>query len=1191
MPASAEVILGALPHIRDFSSFCRYLLVDALGWPLPENINDPDDLTFEWSSADLRVQGLEKYIVGGRVLQLQNLIPQQPWGIFLIEFKDPAVFSTGRGMTGPLRQVLRGLVASARRQANLPWWNREDLLFIATHKWSQYAFVHFNQPKAQDRVARLASFGWTTEAARRTRTIVSHNLPHLAWPDDPVDHSGWRDAWSHAWDKDALTKQFYEVFAGNEKRGQRGVYPLLRDDLLERNKLNTKEASERALLLLNRLLFLYFVQRKGWLAQDSEFLRHRFSAHAKQPCEATYYQQVLIPLFDRLSIEGARDEKPWNEIPFLNGGLFEEDSAVANDQLKIANSTFHTIFDELLDRFNFTVTEDTPLDVEVAIDPEMLGKIFECLTLKQEQGTGILAEAEGLATEKKDQRKLTGSYYTPRAIVHFMCQESLKEHLRSAWEKSGVAFHSDVADATLGRLMSLPLPDPPTEQDRQELRNLLAPGIAEMLREALRTLRVVDPAVGSGAFLVGMLHEVVRLRALLDLHLAGRERIAGANYIHDLKKEVIEHSLFGVDLQEQAVRLCELRLWLSLVVDYQFSEQDKGGFAATIRSIPTLPNLSYRVVRGDSLLERLFGHAVQLDVLARDPRSREIIDELRKEKETFFALRDPAEKRRRELVILEKQVRLAENLIEAKTQFLETKVYEQPDIFGGNKSARDQKMEEEQRALIALWQDLKAKVHRAGEEVRRLLAQPRLPAHGDLQRLRQQYFQTKESPTFFWQVDFAEVFNEKGGFDIVIANPPYIRMELLKAITPDLKRLYRSATGRADAYIYFFEKGVGLLHDGGVLSYISSSTYAKTGSGEALRSILRDETTLRRFVDFGDLQVFEGVTTYPAILLLNNSKPADATEVRGNVVQSLDTESLDRELHAPGVLVRQKELETGGWRFEDKRLTRLRQKIKDAGVPLRDYCGSPLYGIKTGLNEAFVINSATRDALVSQDRRSSEILKPFLEGKDLKPWRTEWRGLWLIYTYHGIDMKPYPVVLEYLRSFKKRLEARATAHTHQWYEVQQPQFEYSKSMAKPKIIYPHFSRFPKFSFEPDGYFSNDKTYLIPSEDWYLLALLNSLVLWYFITLICPAMRGGLWRYELRVMYMETLPIAKPSASDRKKLSDLAETLSAEQCSNRLALEAELNDRVAQLYGLTPEEKKIVEGILPTAAIESEEEYE
>lgn len=1187
MTASPETILRVLPKVRDFETFTSLLLDEALGWPVPGDIEDPEDLTFEWSTDDLRAQGLHKYLREGSVLQLQSLVPKQPWGIFLIEFATADVFAHGRGMTGVLRQVLRGLVSSARRQANLPFWKREDLLFICTCRWERYAFVHFTQPREKGRAARLSTFGWSAEAARRTRTVVTHNLPHLAWPQDIVDHNSWRSAWSRAWDKEALTKQFYEVFAGNEKKNRPGVYQVLRDDLKELNKLPDASAGEQSLLILNRLLFLYFIQKKGWLAQDTEFLRNGFEQFEARPKDTDFYREnaralpyttgFLSGLFARLSIEDHPDPR-FQTVPFLNGGLFQPDDGDAD--LKISNRAFRIIFDELLDRFNFTVTEDTPLDVEVAIDPEMLGKIFECLALRQEQGQGPLAEAEGELDRKLTKQKLTGSYYTPRTIVHFMCQEALKEHLRTAWREADPGAREKSIEKALTALLEMSFLDPPTEQDREEVQGILPPAVATKLRDTLTTLRVVDPAVGSGAFLVGMLHEVVRLRGLLDLHLSGVRKVARPNYVHDLKKEVIERTLFGVDIQEQAVRLCELRLWLSLVVDYQLPEKALSDPKAMIRHIPTLPNLSYRIVRGDSLLERLFGHAVQLDVLARDPRSREVIQDLKKEKETFFTLRDPGEKRRRELIILEKQVRLAELLIEQKAAHLDGRVREVQDMFGGEKTAKERRNEQAQREEILLWWSLKDRVHQAGKEVRALLQQNRLPAHGDLQHLRQRYFETKEHPTFFWQVDFAEVFEEKGGFDVVIANPPYIRMELIKAIAPHLKKLYRSAAGRADAFIYFFEKGINTLREGGVLTYISSSTFAKTGSGEALRGMLRDETTLCRFVDFGDLQVFEGVTTYPAVLVLRKEKPPEHSEVRGQVIESLAPDELEEQLRAPGVLVRQRELEPDGWRFEDRRLANLRQKIKDAGVTLKDYCGSPLYGIKTGLNEAFVIDSPTRDALVAKNKRSAEIIKPFLEGKDLKPWRAEWRGLWLIYTHHGIDMKQYPAVLQHLQPYKRRLEARATAHLHLWYELQQPQFQYVRGMEGPKIMYPDMSNRPKFVFDDTGYYFGNTTYFIPEADRHLQAVLCSLVLWWHLTSSVRLMRGGYLR--LFTQYMETLPIAKLSASDRKKLSALAEALSEKDCPNRLTLEAELNDRVAHLYGLTAEEKKIVNGMLPAA---------
>jgi hypothetical protein len=226
----------------------------------------------------------------------------------------------------------------------------------------------------------------------------------------------------------------------------------------------------------------------------------------------------------------------------------------------------------------------------------------------------------------------------------------------------------------------------------------------------------------------------------------------------------------------------------------------------------------------------------------------------------------------------------------------------------------------------------------------------------------------------------------------------------------------------------------------------------------------------------------------------------------------------------------------------------------------------------SGLNEAFVIDTPTRDRLIAEDRKSGEILKPFLEEKDLKAWRVEWRGLWLIYAHHGVDISRYPAIRSYLTTYRTQLERRATIDHHEWYELQQPQFAFTPHYQKPKIIYPHFSRSPKFSFDPKGFYGNDKTYCIPLKDSYLLGVLNSPVIWFIIQQTCPAMRGGLWRYELRVQYIEKLPIVEPTAFDRNVIADLADQLSTGQPPTPLVLEAELFDRVARLYGLNDQER-------------------
>lgn len=1208
MTASPETLLKVLPKVQDFQSFTSLLLGEALGWPVPEDIEDPEDLTFEWSEDDLRTQGLDKYLRDGSVLQLQSLVPKQPWGIFIINFATPDVFGHGRGMTGVLRKVLRGLVSSARRQSNLPSWQREDLLFICTCGWKHYSFVHFTQPKEKGHVARLSTFGWSTDAARRARTVITYNLPYLAWPQEAVDHNAWRSAWSRAWDKEALTKQFYEVFAGNEKKNRLGVYQVLRDDLKKLNKLTDAISGEQSLLILNRLLFLYFIQKKGWLAQDTEFLRNGFKQFESRPKDTDFYRTniksneyttgFLSTLFARLSIEDHPDPR-FQAVPFLNGGLFQPDDGDAD--LKISNGTFAVIFDELLDRFNFTVTEDTPLDVEVAIDPEMLGKIFECLALRQEQGQGPLAEAEGELDKKLTKQKLTGSYYTPRTIVHFMCQESLKEHLRTAWRGADAKAKENTIDKALSSLMEMPFLDPPTAKDRESIQKDLTPAIAATLRTSLETLRVVDPAVGSGAFVVGMLHEVVRLRGLLDLHLDGVAKVARDNYVHDLKKAVIEHTLFGVDIQEQAVRLCELRLWLSLVVDYQLPDEALANPKVMVRHIPTLPNLSYRIVRGDSLLEWLHGEVVPLfrsfldAAMIRffgEQKTKDTVRALAGAKQAYFQSHDLTEKHQLSASILDYKASLFERLLSAMVERAREARPKGQSFLADSETAAMKKERLAAESEVDRYEKALVRIKEARKHLGDHRSRTALPSTASLEELEAEIFgDTTEHPAFYWRFDFAEVFEQHDGFDIVIANPPFIRMELIKAVTPYLKKYYRSATGRADAYIYFIEQGVDLLRPirkanasesspGGVLTYISSSTYAKTSSGEKLRGILLDETTLRRFVDFGsDLEVFEGVTTYPAILVLRKEKPPERSEVKGTEINTLEPDALEIQLRVPGMIVRQSELEPDGWRFEDERLASLRQKIKDAGVPLREYCGSPLYGIKTGLNAAFVIDSATRDALVSQDMKSAKIIKPYLEGRDIKAWQADWRGLWLIYTPHGIEIDQYPAILEYLKTFKKRLEARATAHLHPWYELQQPQLEYTRVLEGNKILFPDITNIPRFVYTEDVFYVGTTIFFVPG-DRFLQSVLSSWVLWWYFGKISPTIRGGYQR--MKAQYMETLPIAQPSDTDRKKLSELAEALSEKDCPNRLTLEAELNDRVAHLYGLTAEEKKIVEGILPAA---------
>ena len=271
---------------------------------------------------------------------------------------------------------------------------------------------------------------------------------------------------------------------------------------------------------------------------------------------------------------------------------------------------------------------------------------------------------------------------------------------------------------------------------------------------------------------------------------------------------------------------------------------------------------------------------------------------------------------------------------------------------------------------------------------------------------------------FTWETAFPNVFAE-GGFDVVLGNPPYVRMELLKAMKPYLETRYEVVSDRADLYCYFYERGLRLLKPGGRLGYISSNTFFKTGSGRPLREYLLREATIESVVNFGDLQVFEGVTTYPAILTLKHTAAQKGHELRFWNVDKLPEANFLATWEAAAGPYPQATMGAGSWELENPALRALRKKIRSDRKTLKEVYGSPLYGIKTGLNAAFVIDTPTKEQLCAQDPRSAEFLKPFLEGKDLKRWRTEPRGLWLIYIpKNRIDINDYPAIRDLMLPHK-----------------------------------------------------------------------------------------------------------------------------------------------------------------------------
>ena len=386
---------------------------------------------------------------------------------------------------------------------------------------------------------------------------------------------------------------------------------------------------------------------------------------------------------------------------------------------------------------------------------------------------------------------------------------------------------------------------------------------------------------------------------------------------------------------------------------------------------------------------------------------------------------------------------------------------------------------------------------------------------------------------FGWNTAFPEVF-ASGGFDVVLGNPPYVRQELLKDMKPYLQKRFEVYHGVADLYCYFFERGLRLLKRGGRLGYISSSTFFKTSSGAALRGYLKKEAALDSVTDFGDLQIFEGVTTYPAILTMRKALADAAHTFKFWKVKTIPEGNFARAFVNAAQAYPQDKLGAGSWELESDGLRNLRNKIVGGKKTLKEVYGSPLYGIKTGLNEAFVIDRKTRDRLIAEDPKSEELLKPWLEGKDLKRWRAEGRDLFLIlmpkgWTKSQINtndevpawnwlLENQPAIARQLAPFTERGRKR-TDQGDFWWELRA--CDYYGEFEKPKIFYNDIMQSPSFLLDKENHFAANTAYFVQGDEG-LLSYLNSNVFWFYFTAMSPAIRGGFSR--LFTQYVNQMPI-------------------------------------------------------------------
>lgn len=414
---------------------------------------------------------------------------------------------------------------------------------------------------------------------------------------------------------------------------------------------------------------------------------------------------------------------------------------------------------------------------------------------------------------------------------------------------------------------------------------------------------------------------------------------------------------------------------------------------------------------------------------------------------------------------------------------------------------------------------------------------------------------------FIWESEFPQVFAE-GGFDVVIGNPPYIRQELLSPFKPYLQSNYQTYDGVADIYIYFYEKGLNLLKPEGILSYIVTNKWLRSGYGEALRRFFSQSSVFEKIIDFGHAPIFEDADTFPCIVSVKKTKVSETEKENKevlvcvvpreelpkiNLTQYVQNE--DNSYNIPW-----SRFSAHAWSLEPPAVDELMQKIQRVGVPLKEFAGvKPYRGILTGFNEAFLIDDATRKKLILDDPKCAEIIKPILRGQDIKRWCPEWDNLWIIFARRGIDIDAYPAVKNYLSQYQKQLEPRPKnwnvskdgnwegrkPGTYKWYEIQDA-VDYWQLFEQPKIIYQEIQTFPLYAFDNSGVLGNNKTFILPTEDLFILAVLNSPLLWWYGQRIFTKMLSD--SISPMGFLFETLPIAQPTTEIRAEIEEIVTRL-------------------------------------------------
>ncbi|MBX3728502.1 MAG: N-6 DNA methylase [Candidatus Sumerlaeia bacterium] len=992
-----------------------------------------------------------------------------------------------------------------------------------------------------------------------------------------TNFAGLHAAWEKRLGTYALSERFYREVADwyfyALEKNQDIKFPRSIEEMADRTEEQQDEKKKQKSLflirLLTRLIFCWFLQEKRLIPRD--MFRERIVKKLLKdasPASGTYYKAFLQNLFFatlnqeqdkrdwRKKYKGSRDGNVgitnlWrfaddlndpakleamlrDQVPFVNGGLFDclddrytKEEALPDrfldgfserkdNTLHLPNALFFAkertvdLSDvyhdkrrsreklsgliDILSRYKFTVEENTPLEEEIALDPELLGKVFENLLASYNDDTQTTA------------RKALGAFYTPRSVVSYMVDEALCCFLATKVTSTSAAKVRQLIQTVPGEY------DPHQHFSQDEINTLI---------QEIGKVRVLDHACGSGAYLMGALHRLVDLLQKLDPKNAAwkQDKLKAAQQLlDDRRKEgadedeqrqleertqeikrsfdeafheldyarklyLIEDCIYGVDIQPVACQIAKLRFFISLIVDQKVKRKSAN------LGVRPMPNLETKIVAANALLPIDFP---QLDLFSMGK-----VEDLRKD-----------------------LLRIRHEHFDARTP------------------QRKKRLREKDKSLRA--------------DIAKFLKESGLPsASANALAGWDPYDQSGFAPFFdpSWMFGFTQ---KDALFDVVLANPPYVRQEKIKDQKAALKPHYtQTYSGTADLYVYFYDRALQLLRPNGALSFITSNSFLSAAFAEGLRKTLVRETTIQSVIDFGETPVFTAITE-PAILIASKASSKD-NQVRAlRWDEKLDPKDLKRTIDEEGFSLPQATLGSEIWKIEKPHILKLLKRLEEVGTHLGPLVTSRFYrGVLTGLNEAFVIDQVTYEQLVREDAKSSEVIYPFLRGRDVKRWSVTQPEQWLIFTRRGIDIRRYPAIHKHLSQYREKLEPKPSnwpsgkpwngrkTGTYKWYEIQD-NIAYWEEFAEPKIVYQDIARSYGMAWDESGAMLVNTCYFIPGQRPWLLGELLSPVIRFWVQKVLGHDEGGFLR--LFSVHVGKFPIVPPEPKQADLMDSIARIL-------------------------------------------------